>query len=97
MSDAKDCDDIWTNAMESALECYEALLKKGAPPEQARSVLPLCTETQWYWTGSLSAWARLFNLRVAPNAQREVAQVAKEIGTIVSTLFPLSWKALTSQ
>jgi thymidylate synthase (FAD) len=46
-------------------------------------------------TGSLAAFARLYSLRVDPHAQKEIQELAEQIGSIVKPLFPASWEALT--
>lgn len=73
---------------------YQNLLKWGVAPEQARIVLPQHTMTEWYWSGSLYAFARVCNQRLEPNAQRETGDVAAWIDTYCSELFPVSWEAL---
>jgi thymidylate synthase (FAD) len=78
-----------------ALLTYDELLKRGVAPEQARSVLPQGTYTEWWWTGSLSAFARVYTQRSVPHAQWECQEYAKAISTIIQPLFPHSWKALT--
>ena len=78
-----------------ALLTYDSLLKRGVAPEQARSVLPQGTYTEWWWTGSLSAFARVYTQRSDPHAQWECQEYAKAISTIIQPLFPHSWKALT--
>jgi len=78
-----------------ALLTYNELLKRGVAPEQARSVLPQGTYTEWWWTGSLSAFARVYTQRSDPHAQWECQEYAKAISTIIQPLFPHSWKALT--
>jgi len=65
-------------------------------PEQARLVLPLATDTEWYWTGSLPAWARMYGLRNAPDAQKETQEIAVQVGEIMKQCFPVSWEALTN-
>jgi len=79
---------------ESAELLYKDLLMMGVCPEQARAVLPLCTETTWVWTGSLYFFARVCNLRLDPHAQRETAEVARAIDRHMDKLFPISWAAL---
>jgi thymidylate synthase (FAD) len=76
---------------------YNHLLSQGVAPEQARSVLPQGTYTEWWWTGSLSAYARVCKLRSDNHAQWEIREYAKAISAIISPLFPASWEALTSQ
>lgn len=80
-----------------ALQTYEELLKRGVAPEQARSVLPQGTYTEWWWTGSLSAFARVFTQRSDPHAQWECQQYAAAIAAIIQPLFPHSWAALTGK
>lgn len=78
------------------VKVYEQLLELGVAPEQARAVLPQGTYTEWWWTGSLSAYARVYAQRIDTHAQWEVQQYAKGIGEIIQTLYPISWKVLTS-
>ena len=78
------------------VKVYEELLKLGVAPEQARSVLPQGTYTEWWWTGSLSAYARVYAQRIDTHAQWEIQQYAKGIGQIIEKLYPISWKVLTS-
>lgn len=66
-------------------------------PEQARMVLPQSMMTEWYWTGNLYGFANVFTQRTDSHAQREVQDVAHQIGGIIEPLFPESWKALTEQ
>ena len=51
--------------------------------------------TEWYWTGSLFAFARICGLRLKSDTQAETRYIAQEINNAVSTVFPVSWKALT--
>lgn len=80
--------------LDSCLFEYREMISHGIAPEQARMVLPLSTYTEFYMTGSLAAWSRLYNLRIQPDAQKEVQVVAKQIGQIIEPLFPVSWRAL---
>jgi len=80
--------------MESCLILYNALLQKGVAPEQARMVLPQSMMTEWYWSGTLYAFARVCNLRCKPDTQRETQEVANEIDRLTNEAFPRSWKHL---
>ena len=75
---------------------YEDLLLMGVCPEQARMVLPVCSETEFYWTGSLLFFARVCRLRLDPHAQKETREVAERISSIMNELFPESWNVLMS-
>jgi thymidylate synthase (FAD) len=74
--------------------CYNRLLEDGVAPEQARMVLPQSTMTEWYWSGSLDAFAAMCKLRCAPDTQYESRIVADQISEIMGDLFPASWAAL---
>ena len=78
----------------AALAAYTTLIEDGVAAEQARMVLPQAMMTEWYWTGSLAAWARVCHLRLAPDAQGETRVVAGFIAQIMADLFPISWAAL---
>ena len=77
-----------------AIDLYDAMINSGVCPEQARMVLPQSMMTEWYWSGSLDAFADMCKLRCAPDTQAETAEVAWEIDRIMVDLFPVSWKAL---
>lgn len=85
----------YKNCISGAVLAYEELLKLGVAPEQARSVLPQGVYTEWWWTGSLAAFARVYSQRIDPHAQWECQQYAAAISSIIQPLFPYSWAALT--
>ena len=85
-----------TDANCMALESYKEMLKLGCAPEQARMVLPQSTMTEWYWSGSLDAFASMCRLRLPSDTQQETRVVAQQIDTVMSDLFPVSWSALMS-
>lgn len=89
-------DKIYRENAEKAIEVYDQLLESGVAPEQARFVLPQGVYTEWWWTGSLSAYARVYKQRIDPHAQWEVQEYAKAIGKIISSLFDESWSVLTA-
>lgn len=88
------CEDPFLQATEICLEVYNELLEKGVCPEQARAVLPQNTMTEWVWTGSLVAFARVCKLRLDPHAQKEAQELAQKINDVVAPLYPVSWQAL---
>jgi thymidylate synthase (FAD) len=79
---------------EKALGTYKQLLDEGVAPEQARMVLPQSTITEWYWSGSLDAFAAMCKLRCASDTQYESRIVADQISELMKELFPVSWEAL---
>jgi len=76
---------------------YTGLLDMGVCPEQARMVLPQSMMTEWYWSGSLDAFADMCNLRCASDTQAETRFVATQISDRMRRLFPVSWAALVEK
>ena len=76
------------------LDLYKRLLEGNVAPEQARMVLPQNTMTNWMWTGSLVALARVVKLRTDSHAQQEAQELGWLIHNTVKDLYPVSWKAL---
>jgi thymidylate synthase (FAD) len=85
---------LMQTTMESCLILYNTLLGWGVAPEQARMVLPQSMMTEWYWSGTVYAFARVCNLRCKPDTQKETQDVANEIDRLAKEAFPHSWKHL---
>jgi thymidylate synthase (FAD) len=79
---------------EALLKTYKQLLDEGVACEMARMVLPQSTLTEWYWSGSLDAFAAMCRLRLPSDTQQETRVVAQQISEKMSELFPVSWGAL---
>ena len=79
----------------AAVDSYLNAIDEGVCPEQARIVLPQSMMTEWYWSGSLDAFADMCNLRCKPDTQEETRVVADQISVLMGELFPVSWKVLT--
>ena len=77
-----------------ALKNYNTMIDAGVAPEQARMILPQSMMTEWYWSGTLYAFARVCNLRCTEDAQKESKEVADKIALHCETLFPCSWRSL---
>jgi len=92
---------IWRGLYKSncnmMLAMYEEMIVDGVCPEQARFVLPQGCMVNWYWTGSLAAYARFYKQRTDPHAQKEICDLAGIIGAKIAELFPVSWAALTEK
>jgi len=73
---------------------YKQLLDEGVAPEQARMVLPQSMMTEWYWSGSLFAFAKMCSLRCKDDTQAETRVVADAIDEEMENLYPISWEAL---
>lgn len=86
--------DKCIQASKMCLKMYEELLAMGVCPEQARMVLPQNMMTEWVWTGSLAAFARVCALRLDPHTQKETRDVASAIAYAALDLFPVSFGAM---
>jgi thymidylate synthase (FAD) len=89
-------EEVW-ESMFDAKDLYESLLEIGVAPEQARMVLPQSTMTEWYWSGSLDAFADMCKLRCKEDTQYETRLVADQISEHMQELFPVSWVALVGE
>ena len=87
--------EVYQSIAQECLEAYESMIKNGVAAEQARLILPQGVMTEWVWTGSLLAFARFYNLRTDPHAQKEIQDLAHMVGDIIEPLYPVSWAALT--
>jgi len=85
---------LYYNTM--SLGLYNQLLDEGVAPEMARMTLPQSTMTEWWWSGSLDAFARMCNLRLPSDTQYETRVVAEQVSKVLGELFPVSWEALVS-
>ena len=78
----------------SAFALYNQMLEDGVAKECARMVLPLCTPTKIYMTGSCRSWVHYINLRSAHGTQKEHMDIAKECACIFAGQFPAVSEAL---
>ena len=90
-------EDVLEWHKEDCFALYTQLLGSGVAPEQARMVLPQNTMTEWYWSGSLDAFADMCKLRLKEDTQYESRAVAQGISSKMHELFPVSWEALVEK
>lgn len=74
-----------------AVEYYTGLLEQGLAPEEARIFLPHNLMTEWIWTGSLAAFARVCRERLAASAQGATREVAALIDRELSDSYRDEW------
>ena len=79
---------------EKAWQAYDQLLNEGVAPEQARMVLPQSAMTEWYWSGTLFAFAKMCKLRMKSDTQEETQYIAGKIALAMAKIYPTSWEAL---
>jgi thymidylate synthase (FAD) len=82
------------STLEFVKTTYQNMLKANIAPEMARMILPQNLYTEWYWSGTLMAFARVCNLRCKPDTQWETQQIANLIDIESKQHFPTSWRAL---
>ena len=78
-----------TKIINDAEEMYNDMLANDIAPEMARMILPQCMMTEWIWSGSLYAFARVCNLRNKENAQVETRMVTHHISKHMKDHFPI--------
>ena len=79
---------------DSSMALYQQMLERGVAKECARNVLPLCTPTRIYMTGSCRSWIHYITLRSAHGTQKEHMQVAEACREIFIQQFPTVSEAL---
>ena len=73
---------------------YSQMLEAGVAKECARMVLPLCTPTRIYMTGSCRSWIHYINLRSAHGTQKEHMEIAEACRDLFTQQFPSVSEAL---
>jgi thymidylate synthase (FAD) len=91
---SKEAGDVWRGACENAEKSYFDLLKKGEPPQMARSVLPTSLKTELTLKGNFTEWRHIFDQRVLgltgephPDMRRLLTPIYKGL----VSLFPFMW------
>jgi thymidylate synthase (FAD) len=87
-------EQLKTQILTPVLDAYNSLIEAGMCAEQARVILPQNMMTEWYWSGTLGAFADMLRLRLDPHAQYETRIVAEKILPLIEERFPVSIKAL---
>lgn len=82
------------NAIQKSFTVYEDLIKNGVARECAREVLPLCTQTTMYMSGTIRSWIHYIDLRTKEDTQKEHREIALECKTIFNKHFPSISSAL---
>lgn len=67
---------LWENQMRSVETCYLSLVNAGAPPEQARSILPNSLKTEIIVTMNLREWRHFFRQRTSEHAHPQMREIA---------------------
>lgn len=76
--------------LQSAIESYDNLINIGFAPETARMVLPLCTPTTMYMSGTIRSWIHYVQLRTQEDTQLEHRQIAESIKALMVEHLPIT-------
>lgn len=80
---------IIENHLEVVKSLYNSLLDAGVAKECARMILPMCSETTIFMTGSVRSWIHFLDIRLDGHAQKEIILIAREIKSIFRKELPL--------
>ena len=78
----------------SSQALFNQMIEYGVAKECARMVLPLCTPTRIYMTGSCRSWIHYINLRSSHGTQKEHMDIANECRKVFIDQFPVVSEAL---
>ena len=78
----------------SAQSLYNQMIDEGVAKECARMVLPLCTPTKIYMTGSCRSWIHYIDLRASHGTQKEHTEIVNQIKSIFVDELPVVAEAL---
>jgi len=92
-------DDVVLNnaakyAIDFSIKTYEKLIREGVAKECARMILPLCTQTTLYMSGTARSFINYLMLRTKEDTQKEHRDIALKIQKIFSSNFPNVSKSL---
>ena len=88
------CQETSQALIEQAFNVYERMLERGVALETARRILPVCSPTTVYQSGSLRSFIHYVQVRTDPSTQLEHRLIAEEIKKILIWKFPITAKAL---
>ena len=80
---------LWYNNMRSVEDTYFKMIKLGAKPQEARSVLPNSLKTEIVVTMNLREWRHFFVLRTSKRAHPQMREVACAILNEFQNLIPI--------
>ncbi len=66
---------IWESAMQSAEKAYMDLLRQGAKPQEARSVLPNSLKTEIVMSCNFREWRHVFSLRCSRASHPQIREI----------------------
>lgn len=80
---------LWLETMAMLEKNYLEMRKKGARPEQARSILPNSLKTEIFMTANLREWRHFLKLRTSKRAHPQMREIALKILAILNENLPV--------
>ena len=77
-------------AVEGSYYAYNRMIDAGIAAETARMVLPLCTPTTMYMSGTVRSWIHYVQLRTQEDTQLEHRQIAESIKALMVEHLPIT-------
>lgn len=81
--------ETWCEAMQYLEVAYMQMIKAGATPQIARSVLPNSTKTEVIMTATLDEWIRFFSLRLPDGAHPQMREITHPAFEEMQQIFPV--------
>jgi len=91
--DADTARDFISEAVTHSFAVYNELLELGVAKELARTVIPLATFTEFYWTVNARSLMNFLGLRNHPAAQYEIRILAERVEAVFAALMPVTYEA----
>ena len=80
---------LWKETLEVIEKNYLTMIKNGARPEQARSILPNSLKTEIFMTANMREWRHFLKLRTSKKAHPQMREVALQIHKILVENLPV--------
>lgn len=80
---------IWKEVMQQIEDSYNKLIKGGASPQEARSILPNSLKTEIVVTMNIREWRHFFKLRTAQTAHPQMREIAQMMLVDFKEKFPI--------
>ena len=87
--------NIWKTQMQSIENAYFEMLKQGASPQEARSILPNSLKTEIVVTMNIREWRHFFKLRTVPKAHPQMREIAIPLFEKFKELMPVFFDDIT--
>lgn len=85
----------WKNTIQNIENCYMSLIKMGATPQEARSILPNSLKTEIIVTMNLREWRHFFKLRTSKEAHPQMREVACPLLDKFKSIIPVVFDDIT--